>query len=94
MKVAFVEQKGPDLSRVGALLKLSDAKNHWANRGPVYRLLQDRLTSYLALPEGCIAVPMSNGGVALEAMARLHASRAGRKLRWVASAYSFQNLES
>ena len=92
MKIAFVEQKGPDLSRVDALLKLSDARNHWANRGPVYRLLQDRLTSYLTLPEGCIAVPLSNGGVALEAMARLHAKRAGRKLRWVASAYSFQNL--
>lgn len=92
MKVAFVEQKGPDLSRVESLLKSCDASNHWANRGPVYRLLQDRLTSYLTLPEGCCVVPLSNGGVALEVMARLHARRAGRKLRWVASAYSFQNL--
>ncbi len=92
MKIAFVEQKGPDLSRVDGLLKSCGAKNHWANRGPVYRLLQDRLTSYLNLPEGSCAVPLANGGVALEAMARLHAKRAGRKLRWVGSAYSFQNL--
>ena len=92
MKIAFVEQKEPDLSRIDALLKLCRTKNHWANRGPVYRLLQDRLKSYLNLPKGSCAVPVSNGGVALEAMARLHAKRAGRKLRWVASAYSFQNL--
>lgn len=39
-----------------------------------------------------VAVPLANGGVALEAMARLHAFREGRPLRWVASAYSFQNL--
>ena len=92
MKTAFVEQKGPDLVRVDALLKLCEQKNHWANRGPVYRLLQDRLNAYLDLPEGCSAVPVSNGGVALEVMARLHAKRKGAKLRWVASAYSFQNL--
>lgn len=92
MKIAFVEQKAPDLSRVDALLKLCGSENHWANRGPVYRLLQQRLKSYLNLPSGCCAVPVSNGGVALEVMARLHAKHAGKKLRWVASAYSFQNL--
>lgn len=92
MKIAFVERKRPDLVRAGAWLNLSDDANHWANRGPVYRLYQDRLRDYMALPEGCGVVPLSNGGVALEVMARLHAKRAGRKLRWVASAYSFQNL--
>lgn len=92
MKTAFVEKKKPNLQRVEALLKLCAAKNHWANRGPIYRILQERFSSYLNLPRGSVPVPVSNGGVALEVMARLHAKRAGRKLRWVASAYSFQNL--
>jgi dTDP-4-amino-4,6-dideoxygalactose transaminase len=91
-KIAFVEQKRPDLSRVDSLLKLCESRNHWANRGPVYRLLQDRLKAYMNLPKGCGVVPVANGGVALEVMARLHAKRKGAKLRWVASAYSFQNL--
>ena len=73
MKIAFVERKRPDLVRAGAWLNLSDDANHWANRGPVYRLYQDRLRDYMALPEGCGVVPLSNGGVALEVMARLHA---------------------
>lgn len=47
---------------------------------------------HLDLSDDCCLVPVSNGGVALELMARLHGARAGRKLRWVASAYSFQNL--
>lgn len=92
MKIAFVERKRPDLDRVGTWLNLSDDANHWANRGPVYRLYQERVASYMTLPEGCGVVPLSNGGVALEVMARLHARRAGRKLRWIASAYSFLNL--
>ncbi len=37
-------------------------------------------------------MPCANGGVALEAMARLLALEAGRPLRWVGSAFSFQNL--
>jgi dTDP-4-amino-4,6-dideoxygalactose transaminase len=37
-------------------------------------------------------VPLANGGVALEAMARLLAVQAGERRRWVASAFSFRNI--
>lgn len=80
------------MSRVADLLGESAAQNFWANRGPVYGRLRDAFTEHLSLPSDRAIVPVANGGVALEAMARLHAKRAGRKLRWVASAYSFQNL--
>lgn len=92
VKLRFVENKRPDAARVADLLERCAAENSWANRGPLYRMLQDAYAEHLALPDDLRLVPMANGGVALEAMARLHAVKAGRKLRWVASAYSFQNL--
>lgn len=92
MKVAFVEGKSLDQSRIAELLKHCQDKNLWANRGPVYRMYQERVRNYMNLPDGTDVVPVANGGVALEAMARLHAKRFGRPLRWVGSAYSFQNL--
>ncbi len=91
-KLSFVEGKLPDLERIAGLLRISTLANGWANRGPIYRLLARKYGEYFEIPDTMAIVPMANGGVALEAMARLHAAKAGRKLRWVASAYSFQNL--
>lgn len=92
MKVAFVESKAPDMGRVAKLLERSARQNAWANRGPVYHQLAESFEDHLGVARELAVVPMANGGVALEAMARLHASKVGRKLNWVASAYSFQNL--
>ena len=92
MKIAFVEKKKPDFGRIADLLARCEQQNRWANRGPMYQLYRKQLEGFLNLPAGCGVVPVANGGVALEAMARLHAKQAGRPLRWVASAYSFQNL--
>ena len=80
------------MSRVSELLGISAEQNAWANRGPLYKMARQAFTQHLGLRDTHRLVPVSNGGVALELMARLHAARAGRKLRWVASAYSFQNL--
>lgn len=92
MKLAFVEKKHPDTSRIAELLGESRTQNSWANRGPLYWRLKEAFARHLDLPGHRTVVPMSNGGVALESMARLHSKWAGRKLRWVASAYTFQNL--
>ena len=92
LKLAFIEKKFPDMSRVAELLGISAEQNAWANRGPIYRMMRKAFVQHLDLSDDCCLVPVSNGGVALELMARLHGARAGRKLRWVASAYSFQNL--
>ena len=90
--LSFVEEKSPDIARVSAILDSSRAANMWANRGPVYRDLAAAFADHLSLPPDRTVVPCANGGVALEAMARLHDVRAGRRLRWVGSAFSFKNL--
>ena len=87
-RVAFVEEKNPDLNRVGQLLEISARCNHWANRGPLALAFHD----YLSLGPEHAVVPCANGGMALEVLARLHDARAGRRLRWVVSSFSFQNL--
>lgn len=92
MKLAFVEKKCPDFSRIAELLGNSARQSVWSNRGPVYGLMRDAFTDHMSLSSNLAIVPVSSGGVALEAIARLHAKWAGRKLRWIASAYTFRNL--
>lgn len=92
VKVAFVESKLPNMQRVAELLERSKQENAWANQGPIYHRLGLAFENHLGVSHDLAIVPLSNGGVALEAMARLLAAKAGHKLRWIASAYSFQNL--
>lgn len=90
--IKFVEAKAPDLSRVSSLLTLPQKQNQWANRGPLYNMLSDKYAMHFNLDVGRKVTPCANGGVALEAMSRLLGQRAGRAMRWVGSAFSFQNL--
>ncbi|MEM6941476.1 MAG: DegT/DnrJ/EryC1/StrS family aminotransferase [Pseudomonadota bacterium] len=92
MKVAFIEEKAPDLDRVGALLRVSASENRWANRGPLYQELAQALQQHAQIPVTSAIVPLANGGIALEAMARFFDQQAGQKQRWVASAFSFRNI--
>ena len=90
--VAFVEEKTPDFVRVKQLLRIPANQNHWANRGPLYRALAQAYHEYFNLDDARAVVPCANGGIALETIARMHDARAGRRLRWVVSAFSFRNL--
>jgi dTDP-4-amino-4,6-dideoxygalactose transaminase len=92
MAVSFVEAKAPDLRRVETLLAKSASVNHWANRGPLYHDLANALSDHAGSRRDAAIVPLANGGVALEAMARLLAVQAGERRRWVASAFSFRNI--
>ncbi len=91
-KVLFVEEKQPDMSRVSELLQACASQSQWANQGPLYHALRALCVDYVGLPETWDVVPLANGGAALEALAALQSCRAGRRLKWVASAYTFQNL--
>ncbi len=91
-KAAFIENKLPDLKEIAGLLDRCAEVNSWANRGPLYAMLREEYAAHVGLAEDLVMVPMANGGLALEAMARLHDQRAGRRLRWLGSAFSFQNL--
>ncbi len=91
-RIAFIEKKSPDMDRVGQLLKVCSDQNAWANRGPLFRALGEAYTRFMNLPGDLVAMPCSNGGMALEALARHLELEAGKRLRWVASAFSFANV--
>ena len=90
--IKFVEQKAPDMARIAALLDKCHTQNHWANRGPLYHQLAAGFVAHFALSSDRAVVPCANAGVALDVMSRLLGQSAGRALRWVGSAFSFQNL--
>ena len=90
--ISFVEKKVPDMARIAALLDQCAQVNMWANRGPLYGLLADSYSKHFNLNVDRSVTPCANGAIALEAMARILAMKAGRKLRWIGSAFSFQNL--
>lgn len=80
------------MANVGRLLKSCETAGRWANRGPVYREMQAAFESFMSLGSDMRLTPVANGGIALEAMARLHQRMLGRPLRWVACSYGFRNL--
>ncbi len=90
--IKFVCEKAPNLSRIAELLDRCRAENHWANCGPLYSVLASAYAEHFSLPPDRSVTPCANAGVALEAMARRLEQVEGRSLRWVASAFSFQNL--
>lgn len=90
--IAFIESKTPNMNRVTTMLDECRKVNQWANRGPLYHGLADAYAAHFGLGADRAVVPCANGGVALEAMARLLELEAGRRFRWVGSAFSFQNL--
>ncbi|UWR05156.1 DegT/DnrJ/EryC1/StrS family aminotransferase (plasmid) [Ruegeria conchae] len=91
-KVLFVEEKQPNMARVSELLQACANQSQWANQGPLYHELRALCIDHVGLPETWDVVPLANGGMALEALAALQSYRAGRRMKWVASAYTFQNL--
>jgi dTDP-4-amino-4,6-dideoxygalactose transaminase len=91
-RVFFIESKTPDFERISQLLATCQEKNQWANEGPLFHQLIEAYRQHMNLPPDHALFPCSNGAVALEAMARLHELKHGRRLRWVASSFSFSNL--
>ena len=90
--ISFIEAKRPDMSHVAQLLGQCAAANHWANGGPLWHRLADDMARHMALPDDRRLVPCANAGIALEALARLHDRRAGRRLRWAMPSFAFRNL--
>ena len=90
--IKFVANKAPDMTRIATLLLRCKEENQWANCGPLYHQLASDYSDHFALPPDRVVTPCANAGIALEAMARRLAQIAKRPLRWVGSAFSFQNL--
>jgi dTDP-4-amino-4,6-dideoxygalactose transaminase len=90
--IKFVSSKQPNLARISELLEHCRQANHWANCGPLYHHLASAYARHFGLGTDRAITPCANAGIALEAMARRLEQTQGRPLRWVGSAFSFQNL--
>jgi dTDP-4-amino-4,6-dideoxygalactose transaminase len=89
--VAFIEHKFPNLNELAEILQLSAEAGYWTNFGPVCCLLESALERHLNLHPERAVVMCSSGTSALLTLIALHEYCAGRKLRWVISAYSFRS---
>lgn len=85
----FVESKSIDWRSVQAFLSSSEEQNHWTNFGPVSKILEQAIAALLDLPSDRSVVATSSGTSALFALVGVHAGRAKRPLRWLASAFGF-----
>jgi dTDP-4-amino-4,6-dideoxygalactose transaminase len=90
--IGYVERKQPDMRHVQRLLDACAAENRWANGGPLWHRLAEEMAAHMGLPAGRRLMPCANAGLAVEALARLIAQRAGRRLRWAMPAFAFRNL--
>jgi dTDP-4-amino-4,6-dideoxygalactose transaminase len=88
-KLAFIENKPVDYEFLQKTLSLSKDINHWANFGPVSRLLESALCTLMAVSDDKTVVVCKSGTEALHAIVRLHEARAERELRWVCCAFGF-----
>ena len=91
-KIPFVEKKYPNYARIQELLEECANSGMWANRGPLYHHLAVQYADHMNIGPDRAVTPCANAGIALEAIARLLSVREGRKLRWIAPAFSFKNL--
>src|SRR5438067_2471486 len=87
--VPFIENKAIDMVKLQQVLKISESCHHWANFGPVSRLLETVLERHLQLPDSRSVVFCSSATAALFAMVAVKEYRARRRLSWVTSAYGF-----
>lgn len=88
-KVSFVEDKSVDLELVQGFLDVSKKKNHWSNFGPVSLYLENVIEELLGLSSSRKVIMCSSGTSALQALIGLEDIKAGRRLKWVVSAYGF-----
>jgi dTDP-4-amino-4,6-dideoxygalactose transaminase len=88
--VPFIEQKSPDFEQMAEIVQLSADSGYWTNFGPVSALLESALEQHLHLPASRAVVMCSSGTAALHTLVAAKEYRAGRRLRWVVSAYGFR----
>jgi dTDP-4-amino-4,6-dideoxygalactose transaminase len=87
--IPFVPTKEVDPAWQERLWALSARQHHWANYGPVSRVLERHIHEALALPATQRVVSAANATLALEAVAAAYDAELGRSTRWVVSAFGF-----
>ncbi len=88
-KLAFIENKIADYSRIQALMQLSEQKNSYVNGGPISSLLEKFIHQLLDLDDNRAVVVCSSCTMGLKILAGLEAIKRGKPLRWLGSAFTF-----
>ena len=92
VQVNFVERKHANYNLISRFLAITDSINHWTNFGPIEDITEKTLAKLIGLGDDHSVVLCSNGTVALEILTIAHEIIAGRRLRWVGSAFNFLNI--
>ena len=87
--ISFIENKPINKALLTDILSISQRENHWANFGPVSRLLENVLKKKMHISEGKTVVTCKSGTEAMHTIVRLQDNKAGRPLRWVISSFGF-----
>ena len=90
-RIPFIEKKFPDLHELGEMLQPCAHSGQWTNFGPISCLLESALARHLKLHPSRAVVMCSSATAALLTLAAVKNHRAGRRLRWVISAYGFRS---
>jgi dTDP-4-amino-4,6-dideoxygalactose transaminase len=86
--IEFLPRKNIDKKRIGNLLSISQSKNHFANTGPVKKMLEERLCKELELSEDKRVVCCSSGTAALHSLMYFCNEQFGTK-RWAVPSFTF-----
>ena len=89
--VSFIENKPIQYGRINQFLALSRRQNHYANAGPVSRLLEACLERLLKLPAHRKVIMCSSCTAGLHIAAGIHAINADQSLKWVGSSFGFMS---
>jgi len=87
--IPFVPTKEIDPGLQERLWALSTRQHHWANYGPVNRVLEGHVHQALSLPASSRVISAASATLALEAVAAAYDAELGRGTRWVVSAFGF-----
>lgn len=94
-KISFIENKSYDFEFIQSLLELSTKENWHANGGPVVRLLEKSLHSFLSLPENKTIICTNSGTSALQVACGLIQQKYNQNkdpnklMKWVTCGFNF-----
>lgn len=87
--INYIQKKKVDYDLVQRYLDISKNVNHYTNNGPVKRLLEDKISDMIGLPENKRVLCASNGTTALHAFMFYCDSIFGSTRKWVSPAFTF-----
>lgn len=87
--ISYVQKKPINYKRIEKLLLISEGKGHFTNNGPVKKLLEEKLSEIMELPEDKKVLCVANGTAAFHALVMFYETKLDRKLSWISPSFTF-----